>query len=548
MKVFLRIVSLALPVALLVGSLVSCGEEVPPEETLPDTPPATAAPTELSTDPSVESGTAGETAPTTDPATETETEPETESIEPNVLPIAALPADASGFAMRGKYCKVALAEDADGAQVLRISSSRVNTTGSIPETYLSLSSIATALGVEVPATTAYPYMVIKVRAGQVWSHLFSLHGGKNAAQATPANAADMDRVRLRMTDDWQYICFDFSEETENMESLYLQFEYGAGEGGEYVDIAEFRFLSTAEEADALCGSDTYEVEEADDVLRIISYNIWVGNGTDTTMRADILRDLIEEYRPDSIGMQEVNTAWRTEFESFVFNDSYAGVGEGRGGGYEACLIYYRTDKYELVDSGTFWLSDTPDVVGSAFPDSSYPRICTWAHLRDRVTGYEYMHINTHLDHLGNETGHNVRAEQIKVLLNFVAGLGDLPLVMTGDFNSASQNSKGEPYKAYAYITGEPFQNAAGETITSAFADTRLHAAETVPADRTATMTKYHDENDSAYNPSRLPIDYQFYIPAHFEPLSYDTVIWERDGVPVSDHLALICEYRILQND
>ncbi len=489
-----------------------------------------------------------ETEIETETESASESESETEAVDPNVLNLAKLPTNMSAPTTRNVRCKSTIEEDSEAERVLRITTSGISGAGAIPEAYLSLSNIASTLNMEVPSTTAYPYLVLKVRAGNVWSHLMSFHGGESIRNAKPASASDMTRVRLRMTDEWQYVCFDLSGYTADVKTLYMQFEYGAAANGEYLDIAEIRFIATEEEAVSLCGRDAYEVEEADDRLRIISYNIWVGNGTDTTMRADIFRDLIEQYRPDSIGMQEVNRAWLSEFESFAFNESYAGVGEGRDASYEACLIYYRVDKYELVDSGTFWLSDTPDVKGSKFPDSAYPRICTWAHLRDRVTGYEYMHINTHLDHLGKDVGHAVRAEQIKVLLEFVNGLEDLPIVMTGDFNSAAKTGTGEPYKAYAYITGEAFQNAAGETIQSPFADTRLHAAETVPADRTATMTKYFDESDSAYQPDRQPIDYQFYIPAHFEPLSYDTVIWERDGVPVSDHLALICEYRMLTTE
>ncbi len=515
------------------GLLAACNSaSTDTETTVPETTAAAIAET-----------TEAATDPVTD--TETETEPETETTDPNVLVMADLPADMSSPTSRPMHCKASVAEDSDAGRVLRIASSMIDSVGTIPETYLSLESLANALDMKLPATTSFPYLVLKVRTGNVWSRLISFHGGESMRNAKPASADDMTRLRFRQTDDWQYICFDLSDYTADVKTLYLQFEYGAAADDEYIDIAEFRFVGTEEEAVTLCGRDAYEVEEADDILRIISYNIWVGNGTDTTMRADIFRDLIEQYRPDSIGMQEVNMAWLAAFEKFAFNESYAGVGEGRDTAYEACLIYYRTDKYELVDSGTFWLSDTPDVKGSKFPNSSYPRICTWAHLRDRKTGYEYMHINTHLDHLGKDPGHAVRAEQIKVLLEFVNGLGDLPMVMTGDFNSMSQNNKGVPYKAYAYITGEAFQNAAGETIKAPFADTRLHAAETVPADRTASMTKYFDQNDSAYQPDRLPIDYQFYIPAHFEPLSYDTVIWERDGVAVSDHLALICEYRML---
>lgn len=548
----LFVLSAALLVVLGLSACVPSGEseteapapKVTEESTKVPTEPETAVPTVSDT----ESPTELETAAPTESDTEAPTEPETEPVDPTVLNADALTDDADLF-RRTTHCVGSLVEDSVEGRVIRLASDKITSPGAyVPDSYLDLQTLAKAAGLSVPATTEYPYLVLKVKTTNVWSRLFSLYGGTSIRNAKPGDMNAMLRVRLKDTADWQYVYFDLSSFKEDVSTLFIQFEYGAGKNGEALDIAEARFFKTEEEAIALCGRNAYEVEEPDDTLRIISYNIWVGNGTDTTMRADIFCDFLDEYRPDSIGMQEVNTAWLRAFESFAFNESYAGVGEGRDTAYEACLIYYRTDKYELVDSGTFWLSDTPDVKGSKFPDSSYPRICTWVHLRDRVTGYEYVHVNTHLDHLTKAKGHALRGEQIKVLLNFVNSLGDIPIVMTGDFNSMAQNSKGEPYKAYAYITGESFRNAAGETITSPFADTRLNAAETVPADATASMVKYFDKNGDTYQPDRLPIDYQFYTPKHFEPLSYNTFIRERDGVPVSDHLALVCEYRIPAED
>ncbi len=493
--------------------------------------------------------------PTTDTPTETSTETPSEAVTeapteavtevPYLLDIAKLEGDAGEYFSRSSNCTAATAEDAEEGRVIRLSSEKITTPGKVPETYLSLSKLASAVGADLPDAGQYPYLILKVKLGDVWSRTFSLYGGSNTRNSKPQDAASMCRRCLADTKEWQYIYFDLSKITEDIRSLYIQFEYGAGKNGEHIDIAEMQFVETEEAAVAICGRDVYELDEPSDTLRVISYNIWVGNGTDTTMRGDILRTVIDTYRPDSIGLQEVNMAWKGALDSFVFNDSYAGVGEGRSEAYEACLLYYRVDKYELIDSGTFWLSDTPDVFGSKFADSSYPRICTWVRLKDRTTGFEYAHLNIHLDHLGKAAGHAVRAQQAEVLLNFVKSLGDIPMVVTGDFNSMSADGKGNPYKTYTLMTGvDSITTADGSSFTSPFNDARLHAAETVPADRTATMTKYHDKNDDAYQPDRLPIDYQFYTPSHLEALSYNTYIFERDGIPLSDHLAVICEYRI----
>ncbi len=543
-----------LMVGLLLAGLAACGDRTDaPAESDPvvetsadDTLPATQAPTEETTaETPAAVVTESDTAPATEPPPPPETIPETEPSDPNVLSLGALPSKPDGLFTRPLDCKGSVEEDPDEGYVLRLASDGVDSVGVRgPETHLSLKKIAAALGKELPDASEFPYLVLKVRAGEMWSRLFSLYGGESVRTANPKDEGKLQHAYLKDTEDWQYVYFDLSSVEEAVNTLYIRFELAAGKDGESVDIAELRFLATEEEAIALCGRDVYELEAPDDTLRVISYNIWVGGGTNTTVRADILREVIDTYKPDSIGMQEVTLAWKATFETFVFNDSYAGVGEGRSDAYEACLLYYRTDKYELVDSGTFWLSDTPDVKGSSFAEALYPRICTWAHLRDRRTGFEYVHVNTHLDHLGGGKGGNeLRGKQAEVLLEFVNKLGDLPLVMTGDFNTNPSNGQGSLHPAYAYITGyEGFETSDGTTVKGPFADARIHADTTVPADKTATMTKYYEEGG---DPSHPPIDYHFYTPTHFHPLSYDTFIFERDGVPLSDHLALICNYRIL---
>ncbi len=541
---------------LLLLCLTACrNPSEPPSESEPSTETLLEAETEPSpaTSPETASDRETETLPAsseetlsgTDAETPPEAPPETEPRDPNRLCIGELASTAGSYFSRSQHCDTATEQDPEVGHILRLTSADISSVGTVgPETFVSLKNLAASLGMELPSVADYPYVVLKVRTGAVWSRLCSVYGGESIRTAKPKDEAILAHAYLKDTEEWQYVFFDLSALEETLNTLYLRFELAAGKSGETFDIAEIRFLATKEDAVALCGPNAYEPDTAEDTLRIISYNVWVGGGTNTAVRADILRDVIDTYRPDSIGMQEVTLSWKSAFESFVFNESYAGVGEGRSDSYEACLLYYRVDKYELVDSGTFWLSDTPDVKGSSFAEALYPRICTWAHLRNRETGFEYVHINTHLDHLGGGSGGNeLRGEQAKVLLEFVNKLGDKPLVMTGDFNTNPSNGKGSLHPAYAYITGyESFTLSDGTALTGPFSDARVNADETVPSDRTATMTKYYEEDG---NPSHPPIDYHFYTAKHFHPLSYDTFIFERDGVPLSDHLALICEYRIL---
>mgnify|MGYP002517294486 CR=1 FL=1 len=309
---------------------------------------------------------------------------------------------------------------------------------------------------------------------------------------------------------------------------------------------------TAEEAATLYPNmeDTYPIVEqtmVDYTLKVMSFNVQTENGTqvDFDLRAEMLRDLMDQLQPDSIGMQEVTTGWIYRMDTFAFNASYAGVGEGRTPGGEASSIYYRKDKFDLVNSGTFWLSETPDEAGTYLEASLYPRICTWAHLRDKVTGYEYIHVNTHLDHLGGSDGRSLRTAQTRVILEYLKSLPDVPMVMTGDFNQAKTNSEDATYAIFKNVLGQStFTASTGEKMTGNFSDARAEAKDTVASDAWASMTAYWQEGTDKYNPAKKPIDYVFYTTGDFTADIYRNIHYHRDGIYMSDHLPQYCELHV----
>lgn len=177
-------------------------------------------------------------------------------------------------------------------------------------------------------------------------------------------------------------------------------------------------------------------EKADDAVRIVSFNVRCKDDLYGTVkvRSELICSALEQYSPDSFGVQEATQQWLDIFEEKL-GDKYASVSQMRddSSGTEASAVYYLKEKYDLVDSGTFWLSDTPDEFGSKFFASSLPRIATWATLKNKQSGKVYTHINTHLDHV-LETA---RVQQIGVLINKVEEIkaqGN-PVVCTGDFNT-----------------------------------------------------------------------------------------------------------------
>ncbi|MBQ3499741.1 MAG: endonuclease/exonuclease/phosphatase family protein [Clostridia bacterium] len=164
-----------------------------------------------------------------------------------------------------------------------------------------------------------------------------------------------------------------------------------------------------------------------DTVRIMSFNIRNGEHG----RGKDVPQFIVDYMPDSVGLQECEGTWYMTLEAYL-KDDYGIVGVGRLTGIkyigEATAIMYRKDKYELIDSGTIWLSETPDKVSVGW-DAKHHRTCTWAVLRNKETGEQYAHLNTHLDHVGEQA----RTNGLQMVLD-LADTFDMPVVVTGDFN------------------------------------------------------------------------------------------------------------------
>lgn len=418
-----------------------------------------------------------------------------------------------------------------------------------PYVYFNHAKLVRDLGFNPISTREFPYLVLKIRRAGMTSGTFSLFGYKTNLPNGSGITGQID-VNMQNNEEWQYIWIDLSQYTQNLPLMRFDMENMALTDGETLYISEMTFYDDKEESLSYKPKNTYPIKEQSGenyVTRIMSFNVQTENGTPVRadIRSDMLRALIDEYQPDSIGMQEVTTLWRSMMDTSIFNHSYSSVGDPRSEGGEASPIYYRSDKFDLVDSGTFWLSDTPGVVGSMFEDSNYPRICTWAHLRDKTTGEEFVHLNTHLDHNGDNTakeGRALRMKQFTVILLFMQRFKDIPCVLTGDLNQAAVNSSNEKYAVYKTMIGErAFKLEDGTEAYSPFSNARYDAADNMPEGINSSMTTYYDESSSKYNPAKEPIDYVLYTKASLTALSYKLRLYDRDGLYLSDHLPVICD-------
>lgn len=172
--------------------------------------------------------------------------------------------------------------------------------------------------------------------------------------------------------------------------------------------------------------------QAEGTVRVMSFNVRYGdvNGTEVGYRIPLVPAQVNEICPDSFGVQEATPLWCVMLNLLL--PEYASVGKERDGDGkgEACKIFYRRAKYRLLDSGTFWLSETPEVPSLGW-DAACNRVCTWAVLKNRVTGETYVHANTHFDF----TGGVAVEESARLITAFLQErFPALPVVFTADMN------------------------------------------------------------------------------------------------------------------
>jgi endonuclease/exonuclease/phosphatase family metal-dependent hydrolase len=156
-----------------------------------------------------------------------------------------------------------------------------------------------------------------------------------------------------------------------------------------------------------------------------------------------LIDMINFEAFDIFGAQEVRKHQLDDMLAAMPDYDYIGVGRDFGDDRgEFCPIFYRKDVFEKIDGNTFWLSPTPDVPSKGW-DAKYNRICTWVHLRHKVTGKKICFMNVHFDHVGVQA----RLEAAKLMLDCIKkNCKGMSVIISGDFN-VTQTS--DSYKVLA---------------------------------------------------------------------------------------------------
>ena len=174
-------------------------------------------------------------------------------------------------------------------------------------------------------------------------------------------------------------------------------------------------------------------------FRLLSFNIRYANPKDGDDRWENRREAVVKLireESDLAGLQEVLPEQRTELAAACSDFSVVGVAREVGDLGEASPILFRKERFTVVTSGTFWLSDTPETPGSHTWGNKLPRICTWAKLRDVKSGTAFFFFNTHLDHESQPS--RERAVTL-IIQRMLAREGTEPVVLGGDFNVSDGN-------------------------------------------------------------------------------------------------------------
>ena len=262
--------------------------------------------------------------------------------------------------------------------------------------------------------------------------------------------------------------------------------------------------------------------EYENQANVLCYNIYYQDVADRS--ADI-QDLILKNDPDVLLLQEVSVDWIPYLQSFMQENGYSYYGYGRYGGELSASdlqsgdqftpVLWKTDKYDLKDSGHFWLSSTPETYSAAWLDgtvSKFPRCVNWVILQDKETGGEFMAVCVHTD----PESEQVRTNSSNLIVQMVNEIrGDRPAIIGGDWNMKLTD------EAYLAVT------------EGGYPDVRMIAEETTHGGSFNAWGERADDN--------FAFGDHIFVSDNVAAKKFEVVDDYYDGVHISDHNPLFAE-------
>ena len=264
------------------------------------------------------------------------------------------------------------------------------------------------------------------------------------------------------------------------------------------------------------GNYSVAAKEETDVITVVSSNVRCLSPEDLFKkswfyRAPLLLQTLKNAAPDIIGFQEVTPVHKRYLDRAL--RGFGSVLQYRDDSlmHESCPIYYSESKFDLVDKGGFWLSETPDVMSKGW-GAAFNRVCSYVILAQKTDGKQLVVFNTHLDHVSEQA----RINGIRLVLQKIEQFGGMPSIIMGDFNTGEST---ETYRA----------------ATALFNDAKYQTTDT---DSGATYQNFGqsltDEN----------LDYFMLSKTGIETLSYKILRDTYDGVYPSDHFPIKLEMKL----
>jgi endonuclease/exonuclease/phosphatase family metal-dependent hydrolase len=260
---------------------------------------------------------------------------------------------------------------------------------------------------------------------------------------------------------------------------------------------------------------------AADTLEVMTYNLRYASTNKPNAwpdRLPIMKQCLLEADPDLIGTQEGVFHQLNDLERSL--PQYRWIGTGRDGGSrgEFMAIFYKHDRFEPVEYDHFWLSDTPEVIGSTTWGNSNRRMVTWVRFKDNSTGRQFYLANTHFDHQVQPA----REKSSELFLSRLKKLdGRHPIIVTGDFNA-----KAGANRAYDLLLADGW-------LTDTW-----HTAKERRGEVVATFNNFQ-----RITPGDHRIDW--ILTRNVEPPAWTQIlICQKDGQFPSDHFPVLAEIRL----
>lgn len=193
-----------------------------------------------------------------------------------------------------------------------------------------------------------------------------------------------------------------------------------------------------------CSRNSYK-----DSIKVMTFNVRYDNPRDSINawpnRAAMVSNFIRDEKPDLLGMQEVLVHQYEYLDSVLQDYSSVGVGRSDGAkGGEMNPVFFRKERFDIVRTKTFWLSETPEVPGSQAWGANLPRIVTWIEIVDKTNHEHIFYFNTHFAHDSD----SARIMSSKLILNKVDSIAsEFRFIITGDFNMLPSST------GYSILTG-----------------------------------------------------------------------------------------------